>query len=440
MAVESRGWRPPLDPGDRNALEELASEFLTRPVAALASLFARPGVARARDTDEPTTYESRVSYTRVWRAAKARVPNQLTTETREKLLVLVGERAGDVSWNGFNASLDAAMEDYREFARAGDNPDAIREMVLAALRLNFRTQFSSKGVAAGWLIHAASITSSPQWDGPRPNPRLARVGRELLRQRRESFAAMEPAQTELLELVLARLGRRLKPGVTLRQIIVLLGALSDGLVLRRILDANDVDVADAAEAMWTLAEAYTEMGTIDDPRRPPTERDGSTFDAIVVAARNMAWPSGGGGDPVASAIIAAGIDRDEARAVAMSALPTAADLADSVVRLACAPQRLSFQGALASTYTQEMVAGSLLLLQTVLNQQPQLIETLKAQPPASKTAYVDDLRATLELLFSHEHVADPTVAARRAIAAALGSGGQEAISASLNPLREARKR
>lgn len=155
------------------------------------------------------------------------------------------------------------------------------------LALNHQMQFSNRAMPVGWILHAAVITRSEAWQGePPPGDRgRQHAANAIINARRDFYEAMAHQLEALLTMAVRAMGRQFKPGVAVYDVVSLMNAFSDGLVLRAVLDPDEFSPDVAADALYRLAESFTEpAGFAADPARPTDPKQAAQFDAVVAAA------------------------------------------------------------------------------------------------------------------------------------------------------------
>jgi hypothetical protein len=227
----------------------------------------------------------------------------------------------------------------------------------------------------------------------------------------------------------------------------------EGCVLRLYVEPelNDPNISDerrrelleqavsvASEAMVELAWAYTEPGSLRDPRRPADDGNRKileNFDRLVAAAAEL---YAGNGEPViepAKAALKAEVPKD----VATMLFPDAGDLVDSTLRglLAAAGLEFSQSGIHDPTL---MTQSVLRRLNITARSHPRAIAAARAHrpvQPAGAIPLLDELAdAIAGALAAPEFIcADPAGTARSLVQLALdGDSGWTAVETILNLL------
>lgn len=383
-------------------------------------------------------------------------------------------RAADPKKSGADADLDAAVMAYYKaianHAGADVSLQDQQEMFRSVLAANFERQFESVGMAVGWVLHAAALTSSPLWRGERPDPEVAEIGQQVLADRGALFEHIADSWAGLLSEAMATYGRRPKAPYDVEDIVKVMHCMADGSLLHIFVapELNDPSigeqtrarrrrqaVAKAVDAMVHLAWVYTEPGSLDDPRRP------TSHDEVVDLFERLVNPLDDRGRPVsreelvdpferlvdaAAVLYAIGehdlVDPDEAAAaaelppeMARKLFPEPGDLADSVVRRLVAPA-----GAAFSTAGIPMVRSVLGRLHRAAATHPQVFEAVGEHPPTTPSdpqPFLDELadRIGAALQASEANCDEHHETARTLIRCALdGDEGQAKVDAEIDRL------
>ena len=227
----------------------------------------------------------------------------------------------------------------------------------AALRVVVQSQYELYTASAGWLLHAASLASSPLWQAVDAaiDPSLRALADQLRADRAALFDNVLDQLEPMFSQALNDHARRPRAGISARQILSAMYCLVDGAFLRTTIDPAAISVEVVAEALYQLAYAMTEDGSVRDPRRPEDEDRGALFDALLQGALRC-WDAGSTTVSVADAAREAGVD--PAAAAMLFASPV--ELADSAVRVLTFAVESYAQPALSAeqTDTQQRVAMS----------------------------------------------------------------------------------
>ena len=241
----------------------------------------------------------------------------------DAVILACSKQLQDREWTGFDATLnEVAIAYFDEHATP-------IERLRAGLEANVVASFDSRGWPVGYLLQSAALTCSPRWAGDRPtDPADLAFGRELLADQRAMFDSIDAVFEPLIRSAMSDLGLR-PVGRTVRQVGRLMHCMLDGAVLRMFVDPT-LTASDVADALVRFGMSMGESGSLNDPRRPTDSPRVEVFDKIVLAAK--VWWTGHPEqtDPAFEDIAqTAGVSLDAAKML----LPTASDLADSVLRL-----------------------------------------------------------------------------------------------------------
>jgi hypothetical protein len=342
------------------------------------------GVGRMLSPDELARFMStRPEAERVSRQTIYRMWGDRNVAIRE-----LAAHVTDPESSGAKADLAAAegVYDLAEQITADVSTEDQQELFLAVLSENFERQFGAETMAAGWILHSAALTSSPLWRGEPPDAEALEVGRELLAARGRSFEHIAEIWTGLLREAMAAFGRRPRDGYDVEDIVRVMHSTFDGSLLHIFVDPrlNDPDIGDearddlrarairdAAQAMVALAWAYSEPGSLDDPRRPDPPNPGREFEDLVDRAANLYADGHREVSPEHVASVA-GVPLERVRVL----FPTPSDLADSVVRRLVAPA-----GSSLSTAGQGMITSVLGRLEQAARTHPHAFAVAGAEAP-----------------------------------------------------------
>lgn len=258
---------------------------------------------------------SRDTAYRVFRGDK---PGEPVTDA---VIAAVTEAAHDAEWAGAEVTLERAIQAYSDHVNRGSDPHTT---LTAMLQVIFEEQLRSPGQPVGWILQAAALTASPAWQGEPPPDDSVEVARTILAGRRAFYRDWEGMQVSFFTLAMSELGRR--PRIDPPDILALLHCLLDGIVLRHLIEPDAISAELAAEALYRLGFAFTEIGPADDPRKPDDDRNLALFDRLVDAAAHL-WASRAD-ITVDDAAHEAGVPPEAATLL----FPDVGDLADSLIR------------------------------------------------------------------------------------------------------------
>lgn len=374
-------------PKSRKRLLNAAVSILCRdPIKAVAGLL-KPDDLKKRSMQLGEKVSRQTAY-RLW-------------PDRNQAVLAAARHVTDPEKNGAQADLEAAVLLYGRAASdpgadvSNDDQQALFRQVLVE---NFMRQFDAPSVPVGWLLHGAALTSSPLWRGERPDQDDETIGRLVLDARGALVEHVAEIWAGLLSEAMAAYGRRPKGDYTVENIVKVMYCMFDGCLLhlfvdprlndpriseQRRLERRDAAISAAADAMVQLAWAYTEPGSLADPRRPSSEGVEDVFEDLVDDAAAL-YASGAHKvvhpDEVAAV-------RGRPADVATELFPGPGDVADSVLRRLVAPAGPTF-----STAGIPMVRSVLVRLHRTVATHPQVFEVAKSHPPTSPTGTEPFLR------------------------------------------------
>jgi hypothetical protein len=353
----------------------------------------------------------------------------------DAIVAAVSLAANDPAWTGY---FDAMRDGMGAYQIAGDttrdDESPVAAAVKAALRANFEAQFRAPGMPVSWLLHAAALTCSDAWKGEPPAVEDVALGRELLEHRRAFYDDVTDQLVSFFTVVMSDMGRRPRAGIDPATVIKLLHALSDGAVLRCLIEPGAIDGELVAEAMYLLAEMFTEEGPLADPRRPDDERGGKIFDRVVEAAADL-WRT----QPEVT-VEAAAERGDVPLDAACLLFPAVGDLADSLIRTRVVGAGFTQLGMMPDdARAAEQLAGLVRELQNLrhfADELPHAVEATRQHPPRRTVPFVEDFVDNESRVVDALGVTpNPTQLVRDLVTfASRGSAGWPAVTALLRTL------
>lgn len=158
--------------------------------------------------------------------------------------------------------------------------DAMEETLRVFLRANFEAACVEEGLLASIIVQAAACAHVAS-DNPERSEQT-RAAREVIARRQELYAEMNSGFVAGLSVALRRLRRRPKATRSLADIVIAVGATSDGYLLLHKLQPDLFGADLVVETQWDLIWSMTEPGLLDPPSESnPAERD------LVEAALNV---------------------------------------------------------------------------------------------------------------------------------------------------------
>lgn len=426
-------------------LLEAATTLLCREaIGGVRELFKAEAIARATRTPEHPKGLSRHTVYRLWPDRR-----QATVD----VAVHVADLHFGLAEDGYAAATKRFVQVLEETSVEELDSETMRAKFSEVLSATFDSQFTLVRIPTGWVLHAAALTSSPLWKGPRPDYVVEGLGRDILAARAALYVDATERWVALFQGVLAIFRRRPRSTVTVETIIRLMHCMFEGCVLRLYVEPelNDPNISEerrrelfeqavsvASDAMVELAWAYTEPGSLRDPRRPADDGNRKileSFDRLVAAATSL---YAGNGEPViepAAAALKAGVSKD----VAAMLFPDAGDLVDSTLR--------GLLAAVGLEFSQSGIHDPTLMIQSVLRRlnitarsHPRAIAAAKVRrpiQPADSVPLLDELAdAIAGALAAPEFIcADPARTAQSLVQLALdGDSGWTAVETILNLL------
>jgi hypothetical protein len=338
-------------------------------------------------------------------------------------------------WCGYRESSEAIA---RAFQDALQRELTYDEALVEALSANVEAQFRSLGGPVGWLFHAAAMTASPAWQGKNVlSSADHELGEALLGIRADFYRKMTDDMSAIMAVAMSLVGRRPRRGMDPRQLVALMHSMIDGAVLRRYIEPDVFDTRLIGEAAYGLAMAFSEEGTLSDPRRPESPEAQGIFESLLELAADS-WPSGSDRS-VQSTALEAGIPPE----TALLFFPTTADLADSAVwsRVLGGGSLISDTGAGLNPgkgvgTEMAMLWGVLRHIRDVAEELPGAIDILRSEPPSQGIGVRKQLDLEItEVLRCHRPGVDPYVTAVELVDAALsGTSGWPAVKALMRVL------
>lgn len=306
----------------------------------------------------------------------------------DAIVAAVAEATTDTAWAGSDSALADTMDAYQSSINRGNGP---REHLIEALQAAFDAQFRSPGQPAGWMIQAVALTASSAWKGNPPDPDGVALAQRLLEIRRRQYATLTEQLTVLVTNAISELGRRPKPGIDPRSVVVLVHCLLDGAVLRRFIEPDAMPPDQFARVVELLWDGLSEPGSFYDPRRPDDERNQRVFDRVVDGAVDL-WR------------MRAEISVDEAAGragvppeAASLLFPEIGDLADSVVRTRVVGGGFADLGSLpdAARARQHLpvLVSALGRLRDLADTVPHAVAAAGAHAPTRSKPFADDFAA-----------------------------------------------
>ena len=387
---------------NRQAIVEAGmARVLSDPVSMLRAVLNASLLSADTGASKDTTY-------RLFKAA-GRSPSDAIIEE-------VAAAAARPEWSGF---ADSAEQIAKAFQECVEQEQPFDEAIIAAMAANADNQFRSLGCPVGWIFHAVAMTASPVWEGSAGLSEEDRALAETLLDIRARF--YDQMTDDLLQIMIASISlinRRPRRGMDPRQLLAILHSMIDGAVLRRYIQPDVFDSRMIGEAVYALALAFSEDGTLGDPRRPATDEGSVLFDAMLERAA-ASWPS-----PTARTVDSTAAEAAISAETAHLLFPSTADLADALVwsSVLGGGSLVDQDHADGSGPRTELplILGLLRRLREVADILPGAIAVVCRQEPTIGTGVRTELeREIAEIVRRHCPGVDPSVTAHELIGAAL---------------------
>jgi hypothetical protein len=364
-----------------------------------------------------------------------RLFNDGDSRSSDSVIREVAAAATRPEWSGFSESADEIASTFFDRIQRELPFD---QALIEALAANVEAQFRSLGGPVGWLFHSAAITASPAWQGDKGlSEETMELGQELLAIRAEFYQRMTEDLLQIMVAAMSMINRRPRPGMDPRQLLALMHSMIDGAVLRRYIEPDIFDNRIIGEAAYAVAMAFSEDGTLSDPRRPNPPADSNAFDRIVAAA-SCSWLRQSD-----RSVESTSREAEVAPEVAHIMFPSLADLADSVVwTRVLGGGSLVDRGEADRTPGSEpgtemaMTFGLLRRLRDIVESLPGAVELVRERPAVVGVGVLTQLeREVAEVLRCHCPAVDPHVTAAELVRSALaGQDGWMAVTALMRVL------
>jgi hypothetical protein len=351
----------------------------------------------------------------------------------DAIVAAVTNSSHEVAWMGYDTAFEESVAAYEAVVHEGGDPD---DGIRAGLQATFESHLRAPGLPVAWLLQASSLAASEAWKGESPPPDQVELGRHILERRRQWYRGLTRHMSGFLAAAMSVKGRRPRRGLTLDNMALLVCCLHDGLILRCLVDHENMTPAVAAGAMERVIDGLTETGPVHDPRRPPDdEPKHDLFDRMLDAAAEL-WS-----DPEAAVTVEATADRGGVPVEAATLMfPTVGDLADSLLRARVVGGGFTDLGPIPSDakVSQHLVGlvTELRALCAFADDLPRAVATARDHPPTRSPAFVNDfVDNESRVVAAVGRVVDPAQLVRDLVAfAAQGSSGWTAVTALLRSI------
>lgn len=178
---------------------------------------------------------------------------------------------------GTTATMESVFELVEQSFR---DTDSIEETFRVFLRANLEVACREEGLLASIIVQAAACAHIES--GNADTPEQTQSAEEVITMRRSLYAEMNSSFVAGLSVALRRLRRRPKASFSLSEIIIAVGATSDGFLLLHKLQPDLFATDLVVETQWNVVWSMTEAGLLDPPSHAnPTER--TLVEAALVA-------------------------------------------------------------------------------------------------------------------------------------------------------------
>ena len=144
--------------------------------------------------------------------------------------------------------------------------ESMEETLRVFLRANFEVACHEEGLLAGFIVQAAACAHIES--GNMDTPEQTRAAQEVILKRKELYIEMNSGFVAGLSIALRRLRRRPKARYSLSEIVMAVGATSDGFLLLHKLQPDLFDSPLVVETQWNIIWSMSEPGLLDPPVSP----------------------------------------------------------------------------------------------------------------------------------------------------------------------------
>lgn len=177
---------------------------------------------------------------------------------------------------GTGSTMQAVFEVVEQSFR---DTESMEETLRVFLRANFEVACHEEGLLAGFIVQAAACAHIES--GNVDAPEQTRAAEEVILKRKELYIEMNSGFVAGLSIALRRLRRRPRAHYSLSEIVLAVGATSDGFLLLHKLQPDLFDSPLVVETQWNIIWSMSEPGLLD----PPSQSDPSERDVVEAALR-----------------------------------------------------------------------------------------------------------------------------------------------------------
>jgi hypothetical protein len=179
---------------------------------------------------------------------------------------------------GTGSTMQAVFEVVEQSFR---DTESMEETLRVFLRANFEVACNEEGLLAGFIVQAAACAHIESGNMDAQEQTQTRAAKEVILKRQELYIEMNSGFVAGLSIALRRLRRRPKAQRSLSEMVLAVGATSDGFLLLHKLQPDLFDSLLVVETQWNIIWSMSEPGLLD----PPSQSDSSERDVVEAALR-----------------------------------------------------------------------------------------------------------------------------------------------------------
>jgi hypothetical protein len=169
---------------------------------------------------------------------------------------------------GTSATLESVFEFVEQSFR---DTDSIDETLRVFLRANFEEACKEEGLLASFIVQAAACAHIES--GGEEGSEQSQAAREVIALRQQLYTDMNVAFSAGLAIALRRMRRRPRASHSLSEIVLAVGATSDGFLFLHKLQPDRFSADLVVDTQWDIIWSMTEPGLLDPPSHSnPSER------------------------------------------------------------------------------------------------------------------------------------------------------------------------
>jgi hypothetical protein len=172
----------------------------------------------------------------------------------------------------FEGGTSATLESVFEFVEQSfRDTDSIDQTLRVFLRANFEEACTEEGLLASFIVQAAACAHVES--GGEEESEQTHAAREVIALRQQLYAEMNVAFAAGLAIALRRMRRRPRASHSLSEIVLAVGAASDGFLFLHKLQPDRFGADLVVDTQWNVIWSMTEPGLLDPPSHSnPAER------------------------------------------------------------------------------------------------------------------------------------------------------------------------